>query len=127
MSKVLIALVIGGFVGIIIGTWLGFSLNIGRDRRCEFNEAIEPIRTALMKGEDISEQDISIVIAKLGKDGKAILNTYRKVYQPKMHMADVLLRKDIYGKAKCTREEYEQSKKLKKDAMASLLTKCKHR
>ncbi|NOU48931.1 hypothetical protein HG263_00005 [Pseudoalteromonas sp. JBTF-M23] len=126
MSKVLLALLVGCLVGMVIGAWLGYRLNIGRDRRAEFNEAIEPIRTALMKDEPITEQDISIVIAKLGRDGKAVLNTYRKVYQPKMQLAETMLKKDYYGKVKCTREEYIQSKQLKKEAMASLLAKCKH-
>ncbi|MBD1583548.1 hypothetical protein [Pseudoalteromonas sp. S16_S37] len=127
MSKVLLALLVGCFIGMVIGAWLGYKLNIGRDRRAEFNEAIEPIRTALMKDEPITEQDISIVIAKLGRDGKAVLNTYRKVYQPKMLLSEKMLKKDVYGKVKCTKEEYLQSKQLRKEAMASLLVKCKHR
>ncbi|CAM4172751.1 hypothetical protein [Pseudoalteromonas byunsanensis] len=127
MSKMILGLLVGGFLGIILGAWLGYKLNIGRDRRIEFNEAIEPIRKALMRGEYINEQEISILVAKLGRDSKAVLNTYRKVYQPKMNMSDAILRKDIYGRLTCNREEYEHAMKLKKDAMTSLLIKCKHR
>ncbi|KZN55020.1 hypothetical protein [Pseudoalteromonas luteoviolacea] len=69
---------------LFLGGYVGYQFRILTDRRKEFNEALIPLRDALVKTEAISETMIANIEVKLGKRAKVIKNTYEHEFLPKM-------------------------------------------
>lgn len=84
-----------GLVGVLLGGLIGHRLAIGRDRRREYNEIVEPLRVASLKARDdiergyswraFNESDIDRVRAFLPRRKKEeferVLERYRKAYR----------------------------------------------
>ena len=76
LSKLAIA-ILSGSIGLI----LGHKLALGRDKRKEFNDAIQPLREKLNKGGYITKEMIDTLESKTGKASKKIVHTFKNEYQ----------------------------------------------
>lgn len=80
MEELLSKIAIGVISG-LTGLFFGHRLNLGRDRRKEFNDAIQPLRETLNKGGNITKEMIYTLESKTGKASTKIVKTFNNEYQ----------------------------------------------
>ncbi|MBQ4810499.1 hypothetical protein J8M20_04095 [Pseudoalteromonas luteoviolacea] len=109
---------------LFLGGYVGYQFRILTDRRKEFNEALIPLRDALVKSEAISETMIADIEVKLGKRAKVIKDTYEHEFLPTMSQVDQMQKLDGWGRPSTDKDEREKGEALKKEAYANMLAKC---
>lgn len=68
----------------LLGWIIGHRLALGREKRKEYNEAIAPIRSVLIKGKHVNESLIIELEVKMGSSCKATINTFHNYYKPEL-------------------------------------------
>ncbi|MCK8129955.1 hypothetical protein MTF66_33460 [Pseudoalteromonas sp. 2CM39R] len=119
--------VLVAFVFTVIGWLAGHRLALGRDKRKEYNDAIEPIRNILLSNRVVSELIVTEIDVKLGKRAHKILKVYRESYKPLIDKASSLCGSDDYGQygpLKAHKDEYEF---IWTEAKKRMLEVCKHK
>ena len=102
--------------------WLvGHKLALGREKRKEYNAAVEPIRCLLINDEEVSGSVIKTLETVLGRDSGKIIKEYNVSYKPSILRAHELLNTNEYGEPQGDEDECT---KIFKEATKRLLKKC---
>lgn len=107
----------------LLGWIIGHRLALGREKRKEFNQAVEPIRHLILGNKIVTLKDINALESKLGSESKLIRKTFIEIYEPNQGKMKELYVWGGYGGPKI--ENQEEYDRLNESAKNALMNACK--
>lgn len=106
----------------LLGWVIGHRLALGREKRKEFNQAVEPIRYIIIGNKTVTSKDINALESKLGTDSKHIKKVFTEIYEPNQIKMKKLYVWEDFGPRIKNQDEYDR---LNESANKALMNACK--
>ncbi|MFK3859280.1 hypothetical protein [Pseudoalteromonas rhizosphaerae] len=66
----------------LLGWIIGHRLALGREKRKEYNDAIEPIRYSLINEQEVTKSEVLKFESIIGNDAKTVVSFFNGTYSP---------------------------------------------